>query len=438
MGNIDLDVVKNASSWSEGIRKYQEQKREHPSGGETRKPHYITKYFMSRQEAIVNPITQKFNDGQTEQVVKQMEETSIAKTLNRAWDTQLFREQHFDIVTQAAKRGHIHEKVYQQILKPPSLVTATHTDYNIISGKGFHEHHWAPLDKRPPRPASPQKKQKFLTALNRPREYDILTNQYTKNHEERAKWEMDRNREDIVQKYWETRDFDAVTCAFYDKDKEAAFQEHMKDKHLNQGSSAINKLPPTLAASESLMYDICTGVVRDPVRLQQIIDVDNSLLHARAQKMEKETLLRDKSIQKDQMLLNRKLARISHDRYAKSVDRGYDIVNLADYDTVGHPPFPQTRAKKSLWEFHESLRRDAGVTPDPHRSNQQNAETGTAGNPRSSTIPSRLDMSAVDSRSQTPKMMMNSSQGEVEQKRSNSRSSSLSGMSVRSGGFRKG
>jgi hypothetical protein len=33
----------------------------------------------------------------------------VTKTLNKAWDKQLLREQHFDIITQQPKKGHIHE-----------------------------------------------------------------------------------------------------------------------------------------------------------------------------------------------------------------------------------------------------------------------------------------------------------------------------------------
>lgn len=69
----------------------------------------------------------------------------------RAWDKQLLREQHFDIITQRPKKGHIHEVPYTQRLKPPSLVTANHAGYNIISTLSEDVHHWAPPGRRPPR-----------------------------------------------------------------------------------------------------------------------------------------------------------------------------------------------------------------------------------------------------------------------------------------------
>ena len=127
-----------------------------------------------------------------------MEQAGMSRTLNRAWDKQLLREQHFDVITQHPKKGHIHEVPYVQRLKPPSLITANHVGYNILSCKGLDEHHWAAPDRRPPRIVTPPRKEPFLTAVNKPREYDILNNRYRQHHEDRQKWEMDRKREEIV------------------------------------------------------------------------------------------------------------------------------------------------------------------------------------------------------------------------------------------------
>ena len=59
-----------------------------------------------------------------------------------------FYPQKFDIITQKPKKGHIFEVEFKPKLKPPSLVTANHTDYDIISTRKFEEHHWAPPGRR--------------------------------------------------------------------------------------------------------------------------------------------------------------------------------------------------------------------------------------------------------------------------------------------------
>ena len=358
MGNIDLDVIKSAGNWADGLNNYQKQKHKQLFEGETPKPFYVTRHFKSREEAAVNPITQKFNDHDIENTLVQMERTGLPRTLNRAYDKQLLREQHFDVITQEPKKGHIHEVPYVQKLKPPSLITANHVGYNILSGKGLDEHHWAAPGKRPDRIVTPPRKEPFLTAVNRPREYDILNNRFRDNHAERTKWERDRKREEIVNKYWEVRDFNPITCSYYDDEKEQYYKKRVQELLLSQGSNAIGKLPPTLAASESLMFDICTGVVKDPVRLKQKIEADRISLEARATQIGAEERMRVQGDIMENRSLERKLARISHNRHLDVTERGFHILSNAEFDKLGHPPSPQTKPRKSLWEFRQELAAD--------------------------------------------------------------------------------
>lgn len=354
-GDIQLDVVKNAGSWGDAVRTYNIQKLAHTP---VDKPPFVTRYMKSREEAMVNPITQKFNDDSTEKRLKSMEQGSITQSLNNAWDKQLSREQHFDIITQRPKRGHIHEVPYVQRLKPPSLITANHENYNVISTLSLADHHWAPPEKRPPRVKTPPRKEPMLTAVNRPREFDIVNNRFRNHHEARSKWEMDQARSHIVDRYWETHDFDPVTCTYYDKEKEVYYQRRIQEMLLTQGTNAINKLPPTLAASESLMYDICTGVVKDPHRLQQKIEADRATLEARASKIGAEEMMRVKGEVEQQRDIERKMARIAHTRYRDVTDRGFNILSNDSFDQAGHPPPPQTKPRLSLWAFRQQLRGD--------------------------------------------------------------------------------
>jgi hypothetical protein len=69
-------------------------------------------YFGGTIKALlgtVNPITQKYTDREMETMVRELETSSTTKVLNQAWDKQIQREAHFDILTQQPKRGHIHE-----------------------------------------------------------------------------------------------------------------------------------------------------------------------------------------------------------------------------------------------------------------------------------------------------------------------------------------
>ena len=415
VGSIQMDVIKTAGSWAEGLQRYQEQKLKPLTEGEAPKPHYVTRHFKSREEAAVNPITQKFNDKSIESTLVDMEGASVNRTLNRAYDRQLLREQHFDVITQKPKKGHVHEVPYVQRLKPPSLITANHVGYNILSGKGLHEHHWAAPGKRPERIVTPPRKEPFLTAVNKPREFDILNNRYREHHEERQRWEMDWKREEVVDKFWEVRDFNPVSCTYYDGEKEQYYQKRVQEMLLAQGSNSIGKLPPTLAASESLMFDICTGVGKDPVRLKQKIEADRITLENRSSKIGAEERMRVHGEVTEQKAMERKIARISHNRHADIADRGFNILSNSEFDKEGHPPPAQTKARKSLWEFRQTLNADSGEAPG-HQ---------TAESKRSNTMQSRLgsggDVGAQGSQSDRA--------SDAASRRS------MAGTKVRSGGF---
>ena len=319
-------------------------------------PDLITTFQKSREDAAVNPILQKFNDSSAEERLKSVEAGSKTRVLNEAWDRQLRREQHFDIINQVPKKGHIHEVPYVQRLKPPSLITATRNEgYDILSTLGHDQHHWAPPDKRPLRIPTPPKKQRNLTAVNQPRGYDIISNRFDEHHSPQSEWQAQNNRQRTVEKYWDARDFNPVTCSYYDTEKEEFYNKRMKELLLLQGSDAINRLPPTLAKSESLMYNICTGVVKDHARLEEKIEAERAALEAKAIRIRAEEMMRIRGDVRAAAAAARKDARVSHVRYTSVTERGFDIVSNAEYDRSGEPPPPRTRAKPSLWEFRESL-----------------------------------------------------------------------------------
>ena len=94
--------------------------------------------------------------------------------INAAFDKQMEKGQHFDIISQVPKKGHKHEQVYVQRVKPPSLVTATLAPYNIVSCLGLDRHHWAPPEKRPESPHDAPKP-RMANPNARPRSSDLIT-----------------------------------------------------------------------------------------------------------------------------------------------------------------------------------------------------------------------------------------------------------------------
>ncbi|EKX37154.1 hypothetical protein GUITHDRAFT_116729 [Guillardia theta CCMP2712] len=270
-------------------------------------------------------------------MISTMELQNQKHMLNDAWDRQVQLEQKFDIITHQPKRGHIHE------------VVANHTDYNIISTLKYADHHWAPPALRPPRIPSPPRKQPFLTNVNRPREFDIISNTYKEHHGERMRFEADKERQDVMKRFWKGREFDAIKVRYTDEEKEEAFQSTMKENLLRRGKDWIKKLPPTYQQSESTMFNITSHLVKDEDRLNALKAHEAAQSEMKAKLItEREEDNRAYQYKMSDLEMTRKLNRISHQRYKDVTDRGFHILSNDDFDICGLPPAPYTRPAMSL------------------------------------------------------------------------------------------
>ncbi len=168
---VDLDVIARAPTWGEGLRNYSTNK---VLPVVTEKPKRITHRDKLAEASIYNPILQKYSDPELEHRVQEELTRRLPIKINAAFDRQMEKGQHFDIISQIPKKGHKHEQVYVQRVKPPSLVTATLAPYNIVSCLGLDRHHWAPPAKRPESPHDAPKP-RMANPNARPRSSDLIT-----------------------------------------------------------------------------------------------------------------------------------------------------------------------------------------------------------------------------------------------------------------------
>eukprot|EP00960_Hanusia_phi_P057915 763710-Hanusia_phi.AAC.5 len=283
----------------EGIKAYKAAKNAPPTTGVVEKPHYVTNYYKKREEIIGEELCRCCQ----ENMISTMELQNQKHMLNEAWDRQVQLEQKFDIITHQPKKGHIHEVKFVPRTKPPSL-----NNPPLSGGCKSHrlQHHLhtqvcgpplgtkelvdpcktyaaqAPPALRPPRLPSPPRKQPFLTNVNKPREFDIISNTYKEHHGERMQFEAERERQDVMKRFWRgcvgqypifiplmihRREFDAIKVRYTDEEREEAFQSTMKENLLRRfkvltlfplmsftfevirGKDWIKKLPPTYQVS---------------------------------------------------------------------------------------------------------------------------------------------------------------------------------------------
>lgn len=97
-------------------------------------------------------------------------------------------------------------------------------DYNIISGLGFQQHHYAQPDKRPAEKQVEVKEKKTTTTGLR--DYNIINNRYLELHEDKSGTDKMIEKYELAEKYWKTHVYDPISGQYYDPKKEDKFLEY--------------------------------------------------------------------------------------------------------------------------------------------------------------------------------------------------------------------
>ena len=213
---------KEHSSWAEMVQDYRHEKVSlgwKPKELPPRK--VITKFQKTREERVFDPILQNFRDRSTESTRRETEKMFATATLNKARETRLATGQPYDIIN----HGHLVKPKQKKVVKqdPETLrklqLRRSHVDYNVVSNIPLSKHHFAHPKDRPP---SKGEKTSSLS-VPRKRDYDILSGRYLNRHNARKNKDVRAQKDRAAKLFWQTHDFNPVSCTFYDRDKEEAF-----------------------------------------------------------------------------------------------------------------------------------------------------------------------------------------------------------------------
>ena len=86
--------------------------------------------------------------------------------------------------------------------------------------------------------------EKTYPASTNPRAFDIISNKFLMNDEEKVREEIETLQNKIIEKYWQTHNYDPIRIKYIDPEKEAEFQEQRKLINSIHGSSQIARYPP--------------------------------------------------------------------------------------------------------------------------------------------------------------------------------------------------
>ena len=157
-----MQTVDPIDEWGHTIRNYEMSKTGLQFKQQPVK--HVRHSEVKKIETMYNPILQWYTDPNIEREIKNKEKTSFIDTLAKNKDRALRYEQTYDVINFDDKlKGLENEEGYP---KPKEFTKTTIgggkslTEYNILSNLPFTEHHYLPVDKRPPPPKEKEEKSK--------------------------------------------------------------------------------------------------------------------------------------------------------------------------------------------------------------------------------------------------------------------------------------
>lgn len=367
--------------WRSSLQKYEFEKT-NLAWNNAKPPARVTTNDVKELESRYNPILQSYTNVEVERNVQKIERDRMIETLAKNKDRALRYEQTFDIINLDTKLKGLeglpgYPEEHAPNYKNRNLGNNSKTPYNIISCLDFADHHYLPPEKRPPRPE--EKPRKYKINIVEHRDFNIVSNKYLQNHDEKARTDLNFYKQQAAEEYWKTHDYDIFTCQYIDPSKEQETTKKQLEEISEITQKKYDKLPSGVKYSEGALYQAISSKVVDPERLYEI-DIKNKQAKVRYEnKYDIEKDYHDRDIEQQEKAKIQAGNRISHERFMESMNRGYDILSHSPFEGRNSKTVypPATRSKPTVWE--RTLSQKNEVTP-PH-SAQVNSRFSTPNRP---------------------------------------------------------
>jgi len=324
--------------------------------------------MVFRAEQAYNPLTQEFRDGQCEAQQQVYEGRMRMEHLNRARDIQMRREQQHNVVNHEDRLAplfqpdHKHKQfepvpLDDQVNNPS--IPKTYVDYNIVSNLPFEEHHWDHPAHRPiPRQRNP--KQRLIPAVE-VKDFNILSNRYTSNHEDKTFRDQALNSFEATDKFRRRNRFDPVLQRMTDACAEANLQvaEHaaMTEKVLHTEAS----MPMCYRGRVTASYNPVSHEVHDSEMLSRLEAAEEARISRYFTKHTVDRNTKLLELMAEDAATEQRFGQVAHQRFEEVASRGYDILTNRAFG-IGpkhqklHPPY--TKPEASIWEKAKAKREE--------------------------------------------------------------------------------
>lgn len=336
--------------WGDDLRAYERSKRHEVHPKRMEEPDLvIPRGVVANAERDFNPITQRFADKAYEHDLKKYEKQVAVEHLNRAEDLQILREQPYNVVNHASRLHGV-----ESIMSPSSkraggpqekrsmkVFPDTYqgrVDFNILSNRGYDEHHWAREDERPMPPLRlPRAREVPAMTV---REFNILSNRYLEHHDEKNTRDEHLTKLESTVKDQSRNRFNPVTQTFKNQEEEDRMQvmDALHEQEIRDRRAAQE--PPTLKHRPQAYFNPVNHAFIDEERVKWVdLANDERKLRYRTRYIAEHDK-HNRDLAQDHQDEQRKMNRIHFDRYRTQIKRGHDIISNQHFEgRGGGPPF---------------------------------------------------------------------------------------------------
>ncbi|KAL4473166.1 hypothetical protein ABPG72_007396 [Tetrahymena utriculariae] len=335
---------KDISNWRNDIQDYNKQRKER--GYENPKVERISQKNIKDKEKIFDPLLQVYND-------PSQDKDDLAKTQFKLQAAKTKKNKHiekyqkdYDIVNlEKLDVQIIPEKTYTKSVIKPSV-----REYNIISN--------TPLEKYMYENVKVLKQEKVVekkTDLSKTRDFNIITNKYTENHETKLQNDEENVKNKLDEKYRKTHKFNIVSGLLYDPEQEKAFQEQLKETNQSHGKNAILKLPPSLRYRETVIFD------RNKPIPEELKLIDQQRENAKKRykiRYAVENEYHERNLEMQDRRQQRLLNGLCDQKYLDEYKKGFDIITLDKIDIHDIEKLINKKPNLSSWDKVQMTKRE--------------------------------------------------------------------------------
>jgi hypothetical protein len=224
-------------------------------------------------------------------------------------------------------------------------------EYNVLTNMKHEDHEIAPLLYSPEfanlsikkhAPPRPEPRGKI-------RDFNVISNQFTtENAEEMRLAEYNGMKDHLLKKYWQSRDYDAITGQFVDDEKQRIFEQQRKAIAAAQGAASLLKLPPSIKYSDGNSYNIMNHSVYDDKQFKATNTVASKSIN-KIKRIAIESKWKEEGEISGDVAEARRLNRVSYSRFSEQLNRGFDPIKSEQASEDYHPYLPAPHRPPTHW-----------------------------------------------------------------------------------------